>query len=230
MKYRLPFIMMIAIVGHDSTMAMNSALVRITPYAMPIARETVTIGKIVGGSIGAACLYGVVNDQVTARICPAYFNKGFHRANTEGMSESWLKRQLRSDSPTRLGFSWGILATWWMGALLSVPVTLASRLGPAPRLGMNDLVLPTAAALLLMGAGSAYEGWKGYQRACKMGTDHKNDLQRTCYHVPDLSSDEFNNFYADAKAHEAGYKYGTLAGLGMTAFAIGKRLLMAFHK
>lgn len=61
--------------------------------------------RIVLLSILAAIGYGIIHDQVTARICVEYFTIGhppiFH-----------------TDSPALLGVRWGILATWWVGLIL----------------------------------------------------------------------------------------------------------------
>ena len=67
--------------------------------------------KIVVLCIVAAIVYGILHDQVTARVCVEYFTIGhppiFH-----------------TDDPTLLAFGWGVIATWWMGAILAVPAVL----------------------------------------------------------------------------------------------------------
>ena len=88
--------------------------------------------KIILLCIVASVVYGILHDQVTARVCVEYFTIGhppiFH---TEG--------------PTLLAFGWGVIATWWMGLILSVPAVLASRLGSWPKFdaahsGASDLL------------------------------------------------------------------------------------------
>jgi hypothetical protein len=65
-------------------------------------------------SILAAVVYGIVHDQVTARVCVEYFTIGhppvFH-----------------TDDPTLLGIGWGIIATWWVGAMLGAPLAIVAR-------------------------------------------------------------------------------------------------------
>src|SRR5260370_36733472 len=87
-------------------------------------------------SILAAVIYGVLHDQVTARICVEYFTVGhppvFH-----------------TDDPTLLGIGWGIIATWWVGLLLGVPLAIVARAGSRPKRSARSLVRPIA---ILMGA------------------------------------------------------------------------------
>lgn len=59
-------------------------------------RESVCI--VVLGILGAV-LYGIVHDNVTARICLEYFTIGHRRA-------------FASDSPTLHAMYWGVVATW----------------------------------------------------------------------------------------------------------------------
>lgn len=59
-------------------------------------------------SVLAAVVYGILHDQITARICVEYFTIGHARL-------------IDSDSPTVLGLFWGVVATWWVGLPLSVP-------------------------------------------------------------------------------------------------------------
>ena len=77
--------------------------------------------KIVLVCIAAAVLYGIVHDQFTARACIEYFTV-FHPP------------VFRTQSPTLLGFGWGIIATWWVGAILGVLLALTARAGPRPKL------------------------------------------------------------------------------------------------
>lgn len=65
-----------------------------------------------------AVLYGAVRDQVTARICLEYFTV-MHPPLVE------------SQSPTVVALAWGVVATWWMGLLLGLP--LARRVVRAQR-------------------------------------------------------------------------------------------------
>ena len=56
--------------------------------------------KIVGLCIAAAIVYGILHDQITARICVEYFSVA-HPPVWGGI-----------DDPTLLAFTWGVIATW----------------------------------------------------------------------------------------------------------------------
>jgi len=77
--------------------------------------------KIAALCIVAAICYGIIHDQITARICVEYFTI-FHPPI------------FHTQSPTLLGIGWGIVATWWVGAFFSVPLILAARAGARPTL------------------------------------------------------------------------------------------------
>lgn len=99
--------------------------------------------------IGAAIAYGIVHDQITARICLEYFTVGHPRL-------------FESDSPTLHGLAWGILATWWVGLLLGIPLALAARLGRGPQRSAKSLVEPIAALLGAMAVCATLAGCAGY--------------------------------------------------------------------
>lgn len=95
---------------------------------------------IVAMSIAAAVVYGVVHDQITARVCVEYFTVGHARI-------------VDSDNPTVLGLVWGVWATWWAGLMLGVPLAMAARLGSRPQRSVRSLLRPI---LLLLGAMAAF--------------------------------------------------------------------------
>ena len=71
--------------------------------------------KIVLLCILSAILYGILQDQVTARVCVEYFTIGHPPVfNTE--------------SPTLLALGWGVIATWWVGLLLGIPYSRVKAL------------------------------------------------------------------------------------------------------
>jgi hypothetical protein len=82
--------------------------------------------------------YGIVHDQITARICVEYFTIGHPRL-------------IESESPTELGVFWGIVATWWAGAILGILIAIAARAGrrtpwPAARVVKQTLILSAVMA------------------------------------------------------------------------------------
>ncbi|MCW1925202.1 hypothetical protein OKA05_21765 [Luteolibacter arcticus] len=104
---------------------------------------------IIGLSILAAVLYGIVHDQITARICVEYFTIGHARL-------------IDSDSPTVLGFFWGVVATWWVGLFLGIGLAIAARAGRRRKLMVKDLIPSLRKLLIAMFAVALIAGCIGY--------------------------------------------------------------------
>ena len=100
-------------------------------------------------SVIAAVSYGIVHDQITARICIEYFTIGHPPV-------------FDTDSPTLLGFGWGIIATWWMGLIIGVPLAIAARFGSRPKQSATSLVLPIGKLLVVMAILTATAGLVGW--------------------------------------------------------------------
>jgi hypothetical protein len=97
--------------------------------------------------IASAVIYGIVHDQLTARVCVEYFTIGHPPI-------------FDTDDPTILAFGWGILATWWAGLFLGILLAAAARVGRWPKRSMRSLIGPIIAlivfsALLALAAGAA---------------------------------------------------------------------------
>src|ERR1700752_554669 len=88
--------------------------------------------KIVFFCMLAAVGYGIVHDQFTARVCVEYFTIGHPPI-------------VNTDSPTLLGLGWGVLATWWVGLFLGIPLAVAARVGNRAKLSSGQLVRPVLA-------------------------------------------------------------------------------------
>jgi len=84
---------------------------------------------IIALCVAAAIIYGILHDQVTARICVEYFTIGHVPI-------------FGTDDPTLLGIGWGVLATWWVGVVLGVPLAAAARLGKRPKRFASSLIRP----------------------------------------------------------------------------------------
>ncbi|MBI3854236.1 MAG: hypothetical protein HY293_00945 [Planctomycetes bacterium] len=85
-------------------------------------------------SIAAAAVYGILHDQVTARVCVEYFSVGHPRL-------------FPTESPTLLAFGWGIAATWWVGLILGILLARSARAGSAPPLAARMGLVALAAGL-----------------------------------------------------------------------------------
>ena len=145
--------------------------------------------EIVGVFVAAAILFGLVHDQVTARVCVEYFTVAHERI-------------VDSESPTVLGLVWGVVATWWAGALAGLVVSLAAREGPWPRLGWRHFVRPAAWLVIAMACSASMAGIAGF-----FLTQH--GIIRI---VPDfaeaIAAPRHARFMADVFAHLASYGIG----------------------
>src|SRR5260370_34486909 len=89
---------------------------------------------IVGLCLLAAVVYGIRHDQITARICVEYFTVGHTRV-------------FDTESPTLLGLCWGVIATWWVGFILGIPLAWAARYGKKPKRTAASLIRPLSKLL-----------------------------------------------------------------------------------
>src|ERR1700693_5033534 len=158
--------------------------------------------KIILACVLAAILYGIAHDQITARLCIEYFTV-FHEKIVE------------TQSPTLLGLAWGVVATWWVGAILGILLAMASRLGSRPKLQFRDLFRPICFLLGVMSVCALASGFAGY-----MSGWISQDIAAL---VP---ISVHRAFAADWWAHTASYLAGILGGLALCVVAYKKRLRM----
>lgn len=59
---------------------------------------------IIALALLAGITYGILHDQVTARVCVEYFTIGHPKI-------------FPTTSPTLLAIGWGIVATWWFATV-----------------------------------------------------------------------------------------------------------------
>jgi len=160
--------------------------------------------KIVFLSILAAVLYGVCHDQVTARVCVEYFTIGHAPV-------------FNTTSPTLLALGWGVIASWWMGLFLGVPLAVASRMGSRPGLAAVELIRPIAVLLLVMATCALIAGVTGYFVASAGGVYLVGHMRRA---VP---VDKHVVFLADFWAHNTAYAVGFIGGIVLCGVAVNKR-------
>ena len=150
--------------------------------------------KVVGLCVLAAVLYGIAHDQVTARICVEYFTVGHPPV-------------FGTASPTLLGLGWGVIASWWAGLIIGVPLAVAARAGrsrvPTPAAG---LVRPVGWLLLGMAGFAAAAGMVAYELARHGGIVLVEPLASR---VP---VDRQAAFLADGGTHLASYAGGLVGG------------------
>lgn len=150
--------------------------------------------KIIGMSIAAAIFYGVVHDQITARICVEYFTIGHPPI-------------FGTDDPTLLGLGWGIVATWWAGLLVGIPLAIAARGGSRPQRSSASLVQPMTKLLLGMAICAGLAGLLGWFLA-RLGA-----VYLTGPIADEVPSDRHVAFLTDLWVHLASYMCGFLGGI-----------------
>lgn len=110
--------------------------------------------RIVLLCLAAAIGYGVLHDQVTARVAPEYFTIMHPALGRPDL--------FHSSSPTVLGLVWGVVATWWVGLCFGAGLATASRAGARPPIAAGALVTPvlwvlgTMAIVAALAAGAAW--------------------------------------------------------------------------
>lgn len=150
--------------------------------------------KITALSVIAAAGYGIVHDQITARVCVEYFTIGHAPV-------------FDTDDPTLLGLGWGVLASWWVGLILGVPLAAVARLGRWPKRSARSLVRPIAWLMLITAVCAAIAGVIGWLLARNGVVFLLNDLHDRVpreKHVP---------FLACLWAHSASYFIGFVGGI-----------------
>lgn len=155
--------------------------------------------RIVLLAIAGAVLYGIVHDQVTARLSLEYFTIA-HPPIVD------------SEDPTVLGLVWGVVATWWVGAILGVLLAVAARAGSRPRRSARDLVRPIAVLLGTMAACALLAGLLG---AFLGGSRAVVLLDPFASRVPDARHARFLGAWW---AHVASYAVGAVGGLVLAAW------------
>jgi len=153
-------------------------------------------------SILAAIVYGIVHDQITARICVEYFTV-YHPPVFGDLKD-----------PTLLAFGWGVIATWWVGAILGVPLALAARVGNMPKRSAVSMIGPIGVLLGVMGICAFCAGLVGYLFA---------HARPEMVVANDLPAEKQAPFLADALAHLTSYGVGFLGGLALIGWTIWAR-------
>lgn len=164
--------------------------------------------KIIAVCIAAAIVYGILHDQVTARVCVEYFTIGHPPV-------------FRTDLPTLLALRWGVIATWWVGLMLGIPAAIASRVGSWPKLNAGDLMRPIFYLLIVMACGSLVAGIAGYFTARAGGVWL---LEPLAARVP---AEKHAAFIADLWAHLAAYGVGIIGGIVVCVWVALQRRKLA---
>ncbi len=142
----------------------------------------------------SAVVYGIVQDQVTARVCVEYFTLGhpplFH-----------------TDDPTLLGLGGGVIATWWVGLLLGIPLALVARAGQRPQRAAVALVRPVLLLMAVTAVGTVIAGVIGWVLASNGLVVLLEPLASQVPRAKHVA------FLADLWAHLASYGVGLVGGI-----------------
>lgn len=144
--------------------------------------------------VGDVVVYGIAHDQVTARVCVEYFTIG-HPAIFE------------TEDPTLLAIGWGVLATWWVGLLLGIPLALVARAGQRPKRSVDSLIRPILLLLLVMAVCALAAGIVGWFLASNQFVFLIGPL------ATNVPADRHVPFIAVLWSHAASYLVGFVGGM-----------------
>ncbi|MEZ6053187.1 MAG: hypothetical protein R3C02_17665 [Planctomycetaceae bacterium] len=161
--------------------------------------------KIVVLSVLAAVSYGIVHDNVTTRICVEYFTVFHPRI-------AWV-----GESPTALATYWGVVATWWMGLGLGVPLACFARWGKPPKVSARQLLKPIGLTLTVMGISSIIMGATAYRLAT---TDRIKLFEPWSSRIP---AEIHADFLTDLWAHNTAYVIGCIGGVCLWGWTVRLR-------
>lgn len=152
----------------------------------------------------AAITYGILHDQVTARVCIEYFTIAHPPV-------------FPTESPTLLAIGWGIIATWWVGLPLGIVLAIAARAGGWPRLTWRELLAPARWLLVMMALTALVAGILGYVLM------RQGSITMVDWYADAISPSRYARFMADAWAHLASYAGGIVGGLALAGWTIRRR-------
>ena len=156
--------------------------------------------KILLVSVVLVVAYGILHDQVTAHLCVEYFTIGHPLI-------------FGTKSPALLAIGWGIIATWWAGVVVGLPLSVVARIGRRPKLSATDLLKPALVLLSVMGVAALVAGCVGFLLA-RWGQvwliEPLASLVPQEKHLP---------FIADLWAHSASYGFGFFGGVILCIYA-----------
>lgn len=160
--------------------------------------------SIIALSIGAAVFYGVIHDQITARLCLEYFTIAHPPV-------------INSNSPTVQGLVWGVIATWWVGLLLGVPLAIVARTGEAPPWDVKPILRPMAILLGVMALCAFVAGLIGFTLAAR------GIISIGAGWADEISPQQHIRFVTVAWAHNASYLSGFVGGMVLIIYVYNAR-------
>lgn len=160
--------------------------------------------KIIALCTLVAVAYGIVHDQITARICIEYFTVAHPPL-------------VNSRNPTVVALAWGVVATWWVGAGAGIALALASRVGPLPKLTARDQVKPLLVSVLATAAFATIIGLLGYALSA-------SGAFRIGYPIMDrIPRDHHVGFYTAGFIHNGSYLGAFIASVVVFVITLRRR-------
>jgi hypothetical protein len=162
--------------------------------------------KIVGLCILSSIFYGIAHDQITARVYLPYFTDWPPHAGV-----------VASTDPSVVGLVWGIIATWWVGLILGIPLAYVATSGDRRILPWQKLVAPLATVLGISFA-AAMLGL-----ALSLATGFSVDHWIAGPAVEVGANEDLKRFSAVLVAHNVSYALGIVGGALLILFVLMKR-------
>jgi hypothetical protein len=153
--------------------------------------------KVILLSVGAAMAYGIIHDQITARLCIEYFT----------LAHPPL---FPVTSPTVLALCWGVAATLGVGLVLGVLPAQASQSPGLPAMSVPSLYAPLLALIAVTAGAAVVAGYVGFalsQHSVLLLTNLLPDAW-----VEALPRSQQDRFMAVWFAHGASYLFGVVGG------------------
>jgi hypothetical protein len=161
--------------------------------------------KIISISILLCCMYGIINDLVTANLCIEFY--------------TLFPIKVRSDNPIVVAVVFGVLTTWWVGLILGIVAAFAARLGDRPKLDARDLVGPIIVVVLCAGAAALLFGLVAHALISPaLGRDE--EIRQMLTGIP---PEKFRIALSINAAHTGAYLAGFAGGLAVCLWAILER-------
>lgn len=160
--------------------------------------------KIVISTLGAAILYGVIHDLITAHLCVEYFTIGHPRI-------------INSESPVLLALTWGVIATWWLALPMGLLIAGVNHFGKKPSLEYKKVLKLIVRLMLVMSGIALFAGLMGYMFA-ELHIIHLD------FELGDkIDSAKHSKFLAAGWAHTSSYLSGSIGSLIICRIITDKR-------
>jgi len=152
--------------------------------------------KVILLCVAGAVAYGIIHDQITARLCIEYFTIAHPPL-------PWL----HSNSPTLVGLAWGVAATFWVGLALGFPMALASQSPPTPPVLLTRIWKDILTLLAIVAVAALISGVCGFELS-------KQEILRLPEGYFDvIPSSQHHRFMAVWFAHGASYLFGLIGAI-----------------